>query len=272
MPLVPDNYHPNTIRSIIIAFLSEFKNIQIEVQQPDTTDILKTITVPIVLGHMEKYQMLRLENAPDESTRYYQTLPKMALSWTSLTYNGERARGKDEYIQYYTEHTLLSDATDFIKNVNPTPFDFGFDLEIRTQDLSQFSQILESILPYYNTNRYLRVKEFSFLNNVERDLPVRLDGISQDFMVDQTEENRRYLNAILQFTVEAHLYKPLTDAKVIKEIRTRYYPSYYTGLSADTSGWDSSATFPTSAFDSSGTYDGGTSGNFEYYSKNIIDW
>lgn len=280
MPLVPTNYHPNTIRNVIIAFLSEFRNIQIEVQKPGETDILKTITVPVQLGKMEKYHMLNLQNHPTESTRYYQTLPKMALTWSSLVYNGQRARGKDEYIQYYTENTLLSDATEFIDNVNPTPFDFGFELEIRTQDLSQFSQIIESILPYYNTNRYLRVKEFSFLN-VERDLPVKLEGISPDFMVEQTEENRRYLNGVLSFTVEAHLYRPLTSSKVIKEIRTRYYPSFETGTSAanlsamsgyNTSGWDSSASFPTNAYTFSGTNDGGTSGDSEYYSNSVIDW
>lgn len=279
MALVPTIFHANTIRNLIIAFGSEFKAISVDVIKPGTATIIRTIDpVPLQFGPMEKEQILEKRVHPDENQRYYEKLPKMALTWTSINYNGERARGVDEHVTYYTQNTKLSDATEFIKNVNPTPYDFGFELEIRTQKLNQFTQILESILPYYNATRYLRVKEFSFLN-VERDLKVKLDGISPDFLQEQIEDDRRYVNGTLSFTVEGFLYLPLTNTKVIKEIRTRYYPSYTTGTSAlsatamagyNTSGWDSSATFPED-YDSSGTAPGGTSGDFDYYIENMVD-
>lgn len=285
MALVPVNYKPETIRNVIIAIMSEFNNINIDVITPGTSGdntIIKSIDVPLQFGQMEKYQTMNLVNHPDESQRYYESLPKMALSWTSITYNGDRERGTEEFTTYLAENTKLSDADEFVKNVNPTPYDMGFELEIRTQSLNQFTQILDQILPFFNPNRQLRVKEFTFLN-VERNIKLRNDGLSQDFLIEQTEENRRYINGTIAMTAEAFMYRPLSSQSLIKEIRTKYFPMVSASdLSAtegfNTSGWNSSADFtlPTSAWDvsgvsSSGSHGPGLSGDFEYYSSASID-
>lgn len=279
MSLIPTNFKPNTIRNVIIALMAEFRNIAVEVIQPGTTEILKTIDpVPLQLGHMEKYHILNLRDHPDEDKRYYEKLPKMALTWSSLTYNGERARGVEDATVFYDKNLKLNDAEEFIESMNPAPYDLGFELELRTQSLGQFTQILENILPYFNPHRYLSVKEFSFLN-VERDLKLRLESVSQDFLIEQTEENRRYINGTLSLMVEAVLYRPLTDIGIIKEIRSKYYvgaeEDFGLTVSAssgyNTSGWDSSAAFPTSAYDFSGTSFTTSGQEFEYYTSGTVD-
>jgi hypothetical protein len=273
--LIPNNFHPNTTRNIIIALISHFKDIEVEIIKPETTDVIDTLIVPISFGHMEKYQQSNIRNQ-QEDKKYYLKYPKMALTWTSITYNGNRERGKGEFETYFSTATELSDATEFVKNINPTPYDLGFELEIRTQSLSQFTQILENILPHFAPNRSLRVKELSFLN-VERNLNLINNGISQDFLIEQTEETRRHIRGTISLTVEAFLYKPLSNVSIIKEIRTRYIE----GTSADslsamsgfnTSGWNSSATFPTSSFDFSGSHAGGVSSTFDFFVSAIDGW
>ena len=100
---------------------------------------------------------------------------------------------------------------------------------------------------------------------------------NQDFLVDQDEGVRRYVNGTLQLTVEAHIYEPFqTDVNIIKEIRTRYYPellSINADVSAtdgfDTSGWDTSSAFP-DPYDTSGVYEGIDGDEFEYYINNAF--
>jgi len=256
MALVPDNFRPRTIRGIIIALLNEFNGLVVEnFETGDYLETTKVKTIPVSLqfGHMNKYHEIIKRGEP--SAQKYMPLPKMALSWDSINFAGDRAAGLSEVRTFYNTALGLNDIDRFISNLNPRPYDLGFSLEIRTESMNHFTQLMENILPYFDPARYLRVKEFSFLN-IERDIKVILEGISPDFLVEQNEDNIRYVRGVLQLNVKAFLYRELSDDGLIKEIRTRYYPGTMgQGLSAvggaNTSGWDSSSTF-TAPYDISG--------------------
>lgn len=275
MSIVPDNYLPQTIRGIHVALMDLFNNIRVrDFTHPIATsgDIVETLRVPIQLSMQEKYHAFKKE--AESGKKYYPKYPKMSLTWSSINYNGERAKGTNVKRYWKDLATGFSDVDSYISDVQPIPYDLGFDLDIQTQSMSQFTQILESILPYFNPARHIRIKEFRFLN-VERDIKVRLEGVSQDFLIEQDEQVRRYVNGTLQLTVEAYVYEPFeTDISMIKEIRTRYYQGpQVSGFSAldgfNTSGWDSSATFP-SSFDSSGTFSATNDIVFDYYIDNAF--
>lgn len=270
--LVPDNYCPNTIRNIITALMTEFKNIKVRnFQSSEVCTPLNTIDVPIKFGPQEKYHMMRLRDNSDQE-EYYKKLPQMVLDWNNITFNGDRQVSTNEARHFYNKNLNIGDVSKFIEDVQPTAYDLGFTLDITTHSLTHFTQILESILVYFDPARSLRVKEFSFLN-LERNLKVKLDGISQDFLTEQQEDNRRYVNGQITFTVESFLYRPLTDRGIIKEIRTSIYygtsgGTTYTLGQEYTSGWDSIYNFSSSDFQLSGTNDG-TKGEFEYYHNRL---
>jgi hypothetical protein len=268
MTSIPQNYKPHSIRNIIIALLNDFSNIDVDIVDPNTNELIKTIpSVPITFGPLEKYTYLRdrLENTTYDT--YYQSLPKMGLNWTSINYNGERATGVQEIRTFYNKNLGISDIDGFIKDVNPVPYDIGFDLDIRTNSIGQFTQIIEKILPNFNPHRHIRIKEFSFLN-IERDIKVKNDGLSQNFLLDQDETNRREVHGIMALTVEAFLYTQLSNEGIIKTIKTNIFPGHisdeYSALSSfHLSGWDSSASFPLSTL--SYTYSGTSSGSDNEY-------
>jgi hypothetical protein len=266
--LIPTNYRPNTIRNIIVALINEFKGLKVENFSGST--ITQVIDVPVQFGHMDKYHLLNKET--ESGKKYYLNLPKISIEWNSIVFNGERYRGREQIRHFYNTE-LPRCNTPFINDVNPIPYDLGFSVEIMTQNLNHFSQLAENILPFFDPARHLRVKEFSFLN-IERDIKVRNEGMTPNILMEQSEENRRYVNGTIQLTVEAWLYRPLSDINVIREIRTRYMqdlPSY--GLSAmagyNTSGWDSTVQFPL-PYDSSGTFSADNI-EFDYYIDDIFN-
>jgi len=275
MSIVPDQYLPMTIRGLHISLMELFNNIRVRDFSTTSTssDVIETIRVPIQLSMQEKYQAYKLEAASGQ--KYYPKYPKMSLTWSSINYSGERAKGVNVKQHWKDLDTGFTDVDSYIANVQPIPYDLGFELDIQTQSMSHFTQILESILPYFNPTRHMRIKEFRFLN-VERDIKVRLDGVSQDFLIDQEDTVRRYVNGTLQLTLEAFIYEPFeTDIGMIKEIRTRYYKGPITsGFSAldgyNTSGWDSSASFP-NTYDSSGSFSADSGKTFDYYIDNVFD-
>jgi len=248
MALVPDDYIPQSVRAIIIGLMNEFNGIK--VYDFENGAIARTLKVPIQLAEKEKYQALLLED--ESGQKYYPKYPKLSLSWISTQYNGERAKGTNVTRMWYNSLSALSDVDSFISDVNPVPYDLGFELSIRTQSLSHFTQILEQILPYFDPARHIRIKEFRFLN-IERNVKVRLDGISQEFLVEQEETVRRYVNGTLNLTCEAHMYRGFSDESVIKDINLNLIEGGVDdGLSAmnqiQLSGWDSTSAFPTSSY------------------------
>lgn len=276
MSIIPDNYLPSTIRGIHISLMNLFRNIRVRDFSDSSTsgDIIQTIRVPIQLAMQEKYEAYLKEQ--ESGQKYYTQYPKMSLTWSSINYNGERAKGTNIRRYWKNLNTGFTDVDDYISDVQPIPYDLSFDLDIQTQSMSHFTQILESILPYFNPARHIRIKEFRFLN-VERDIKVRLDGVSQEFLIDQDEAVRRYVNGTLQLTVEAFIYEPFeTDVSLIKEIRTRYMSGPQSaGFSAldgfNTSGWDSSATFPSPYNYTSGVFSADNGNTFEYYVDNAFN-
>ena len=217
---------------------------------------VQRITVPITFGPMEKDYLARTENheyiasATDTSgytqveaygQRYYVQLPRMALSLNGIAYNSQRSYGSNEWAEYYAELVQArgSQFDQLVKTFQPTPYDFNYTLYIATDSMDYISQILENILPYFNPKLFLRVKEFSFLN-VERDLPVSIDGVQPEFISNEIpDDDRRYVNATLNLTVEAYMYRPFEYDKIIKIIKSQYLvidynnPSVVSATSAD---------------------------------------
>lgn len=231
--------------------MNEFTGFTVE-NYDENGNIDKTITVPIQLGHDEKFfQVIKRDQT--EIKDYYKKLPKMSLSWDGITFNGERLKGAYAQRQFIdSDGNKIDDLTNFITNVSPVPYDFTFTLELRTVSLNHFTQLMERILVGFEPTRYLRVKEFSFLN-VERNLKVRLDGISPDFLTEQTVDQVRHCNATLTMVVEGWLYKELTSTDIIKQINSRYMIGTDTVVDEfSVSGFDDETNYPTSGFTLSG--------------------
>jgi hypothetical protein len=217
-------YYPCTLESITDALLERFTHLQVLRYNKARTTVVKEIDVPIAFAPVEKTQQDRLENytAEPESTgqRYYLQVPRLALVFNSFVYAPDRATGVNEY--RYFQGPDSQQLNTMFRDIQPSPWNFTYTLFIRTDSMSDFSQIIENILPYFNPKLYIRVKEFSFLN-VERDLAVVLNDATPDFTDDLDKHSMRQIDGTISFTVEGWLYKPVDAAKIVKVIRTRYF-------------------------------------------------
>ena len=206
----------------------------------DTTNsvIVKTIDVPIAFAPVEKTQQDRLEDYTVEpqslGQRYYLQVPRLALTFNGFQYAPDRATGVNE-TRYFPNPTVDNQpVATMLKDAQPTPYNFVFTLHIRTDSISDFSQIIENILPYFNPKLYLRVKEFSFLN-IERDLSVTLNDAAPIFTDELDKNNMRQIDGTVTFSVEGWMYKPVSSAQMVKVIKTRFFVGSF---DADTSQMD----------------------------------
>jgi len=218
-------YYPKTIRNIVVAVNDMFNNIQVK-RYDSSNNVVKTINVPITFGPVKKFQQIREES--EDGTKYYLQLPRLAIVLNGITYSADRATGVNE-VRYWFDQSLGISATNtFSTDIQPTPYDFSFTLYVRTDSLTDFSQIMENILPYFNPSLYLRVKEFSFLN-IERDLQVTLDSVTPEFISEEiADDTTRQINGQVGFVVKGFLYRPIASSKIIKIINTGYFIDEYT--------------------------------------------
>ena len=217
-------FYPETLKNVTDALLERFTHLQVNRYNKARTTIVKTIDVPIAFAPVEKTQQDRLENysAEPESTgqRYYLQVPRLALVFNGFAYAPDRATAVNEYRYFQGQDSQHLNAV--FKDIQPSPWNFTYTLFIRTDSISDFSQIIENVLPYFNPKLYLRVKEFSFLN-IERDLAVILNDATPDFTDELDKSNMRQINGNVTFSVEGWMYKPVDAAKLVKVIRTRYF-------------------------------------------------
>jgi hypothetical protein len=198
-------------------------------------NIVNVIDVPIMFAPVAKAYLDRKENYTQEpestGRRYVMSLPRLSLVLTGINYNSSRSYGVNEFRYFENVNQENAIVNDMFKDSQPTPYDISYNLSFKTDRIGDFSQILENILPYFNPSLYLSVKEFSFLN-LERDLKVNLVNVSPEFTGDLDKSQIREANGSIDFVVEAFMYKPVSTAKFIKVINTRFYIGYQEDISA----------------------------------------
>jgi hypothetical protein len=231
-------YHPKTIKAVTTALLDMFNDLKVY-KYDLSGNTVQEYNIPITFGPVETMHLNRIENheyiasASDSNgykqvepigQKYWISIPRMALVMNGIAYNADRAYGVNEWREWFAE-TLVDgvNVDEVLRDYQPSPYDINFSLYIMVDSMDYFSQVMENILPYFNPSLYLRVKEFSFLN-IERDLKVTMPGVVPEFVSNEISENdRRYINATMDLTVEAWMYRPFEYSKIIKVINSKYF-------------------------------------------------
>lgn len=219
-------FYPETLRSVTVSLLERFSHVQVHRFNKERTSVVKVIDVPLTFAPVEKAQQDRTEDYTVEpeslGQRYYMQIPRLALNLNGIAYAPDRATGVNDY-RYFQDNTGDQQViNNMFRDYQPTPYNLTYTLFIRTDSMSDFSQIIENIIPYFNPKLYLRVKEFSFLN-LERDYSVILNDVSPTFTDELDKHSKRQIDGTITFTVEAWMYRPLDTAKLVKVIKTSYF-------------------------------------------------
>lgn len=244
-------YYPRVSRRILVSLLDMFNGIQ--VYNYNTSGIpTQIIDVPIKFGPGEKYHLFDLQM--QSGKKYYPKVPSLLLSLNNISYNSDRATSVNELRDIYDPAIKLAYTEQFWEDVQPAPYDYSYTLDVVTESFDHLFQIFENILPFFNPTNHLRIKEFEFLN-LERDLRVMLDGTTLEYPQEMGEEQYRYFNGKISFTIHGYMYRPIDYSKVIKIINTNYIYDAFNVERYSTSALPTSSSIPTSTYNFSATFD-----------------
>jgi hypothetical protein len=201
---------PNMVKKYLVAFSDLFNKIELPTADGST------MVVPIRMGTTEAlFAMAQVLDEDRNRVRY--SLPLLGFSLSSMEFDTNRPQSM--------MHTLASaDKTSQIRQ--PVPYNFNVDLFLLCARASELFQILEIILPQYQSSRSYPLIEYKFKDGstVCRDVPIELVSPSFDIVGDLSGGDQKVFSSTLGFKMQGWLHQSYLQDSVpyIKTIDLTY--------------------------------------------------
>ena len=202
-------YHEHIKRAVAV-FGTLFNNMSV-VKRDGSGNIISTIKVPLAYGPKQKFlariQDQKFLNDPKLAIR----LPRMSFEIVSMTYD------TNTKMQKGIKRTLpSSDPTQRQTILNPVGYRMGLQLNIMTKNQDEALQILEQILPFFQPEYSVTVKEVS--NNFKSDMPFVLQSVTMSDDYEGDFLSRRAIIYTLEFETRVRFYGPLANQGIIRTV------------------------------------------------------
>jgi len=212
-------FHHYSIRRYTAAILDSFNDIHIKRFKPDGT-VDNDYIVPIKFGSAQKAFMLSEDDFMKYREAKYNVLPRISLSFDGMTKANNRETNKLNQVMFLDNNSNLK------YTYNSVSYNLEYSLNILTDTFTDLTIILEQIIPLFNPTYNLKIKDMDF-HDEYRIAPLRLTGISTELDVDLTmDDDIRLCSGIISFSIDANLFPPIKDSKIIYHIRTNFYDGY----------------------------------------------
>ena len=197
-------YRFDTIRKSTVQFMNIFNEININKYDGDG-NIRDTVQVPLKLAGKQKFYYWLYR-------RKVKRFPMMSASPTSIE-PAINERGRNQKLNF------LNPSMEKVIQT-PTPYNLTFELALVTNYIDEANQVLEQILPYFHPYVITTVGLPEI--DLEFDMKVVLNDVSQDRDFELPEDEYRTLSWVLNFTLHTYIFKPIVDAKLIETINLNY--------------------------------------------------
>lgn len=212
--MLNDQYFYNaTIRKTVAVFGTLFNNIY--TGKTVSGKLTQTARVPISYGPRERF-LVRLENADNVNDADVAVkLPRMSFEMTSISYDAASALNRNNVRTFPVEGN--NDSRIVVRQA--VPYIIGMQLSILTDNQDTGLQIVEQILPNFQPEYTLAVKDMEG-PGTKTDVPIVLNGVtlSDDYEGD-FEASRRQIIYTLDFTIKVKFVGSIVKTKkIIKDI------------------------------------------------------
>jgi hypothetical protein len=184
-----NHFYNATTRKYVALFGTIFNKISITRDGLDGAEVQRMV-VPIAYGPFQKF-LARITQDPDLTRKTAISLPRMSFEITNMTYDGARKIPSKQKIQKNLGETDSQKSYVW----TATPYNLDFSLYIMTNDLDPI------------------------------DIPIILNGITNEDLYEGGFEERRSVLWTLNFTMKGWYFGPEREKKIIKFIDTDIWTS-----------------------------------------------
>lgn len=203
-----NNFYNETTRKYVSLFGYIFNKISIE---RSVENVIQNIIVPISYGPYQKFLVKKKQDLNLDKKSAF-TMPRMSFELNSMTYDGQRKIG--------SRKRLVKSSNEFNGGKSyiwsAAPYNLEFSLYIIAKNTSDGTKILEQILPFFRPDWTPSVILIPDLDPF--DIPIELQGVSQEEIYEGTFEERNTVMWTLNFTMRAWYFGPERTKSIIKFI------------------------------------------------------
>ena len=215
--MIGQYFYNQSTRNVVVAFGTLFNNIQLT-KKDGSGNVIQTMKVPLAYGPKQKW-LARLTEDPNLSKKVAVTLPRIGFEISDISYDATRKQNKVIKVKKVADGT---DKEQVKSGFMPVPYNVGFELFIMSKSSDDALQIVEQILPYFQPEYTVTLRESPDLDII-RDVPIVLNSISYEDDYEGDFTSRRSVIYTLSFTAKYYLYGPVTSQNVIRTVQVDQY-------------------------------------------------
>ena len=215
--MIGNYFYNESTRNVVVSFGTLFNNIQLT-KKDNSGNVTQTMKVPLAYGPKQKW-LSRLTEDPNLSKKVAVTLPRIGFEISGLTYDATRKQNKVMKAKKVLDG---ADNSQLKSGYMPVPYNVDFEMYILAKSSDDALQIVEQILPYFQPEYTVTLREIPELDII-RDVPIVLNSISYEDDYEGDFTSRRSIIYTLSFTAKYYLYGPVTSTNVIRTVQVDQY-------------------------------------------------
>ena len=205
-------YYHETIRKYVAVFGTLFNDINIQ-RRNSAGVITEQIKVPIEYSAKDRL-LLHIRKMSTTNAGVQTTLPRMGFVLNGITYDGTRKL--NTMGQVYAANTAASTST-LLKQYNPVPYNFDFELTAAVDNAEDGAQIFEQIVPFFTPEFTVSVTLIPSMN-IKPDISIVLTSTATEDSYEGDFTTRREIVWTFNFVMKGYIYPDVKSGSVTKSV------------------------------------------------------
>lgn len=198
-------YYNRSIRKVVVAFGTLFKDIQLQRYTKDGLTKKEIFTVPLSYASKERY-LTQITSDPELLKSINVTVPRITFELIGMSY--DPSRKQQSLIQNFAKNSSGKLDSQYA----PVPYDFTFSMSIFVRNTEDGTQIVEQILPFFKPDFTVTVDMIPGMDQ-KYDMPIILNSVNMttDYEGGLSDGTTRLIIWDLEFTVKSYLWPAVSS-------------------------------------------------------------
>lgn len=175
-------YYVRTIEKILIGIIDMFNNMYVnKYDDMSRKTYSRSVQIPIITHNNANFTNFW------SSTQYKQLTVPYPIGSVRFVSNSMDSTNRPQ--PTYAREIFSKSNDSWIRDIQPTPYTFNFELQFMSDNISDIFQIKENIEPYFNEYRTIVIKEWDFAPEIPRPVVIHLTSNNTELNEEVNDSN-----------------------------------------------------------------------------------
>lgn len=211
-------YYVRTIEKILIGLIDMFNNMYVnKYDDMNRTTYSRSVKIPIITHNNANFTNFW------SSTQYKQQTVPYPIGAIRFISNAPDSSNRPQ--PTYAREIFSRSADRWIRDIQPTPYTFQFELQFQADNISDIFQIKENIEPYFNEYRTIVIKEWDFAPEIPRPVVVVINSNTTELTeeISDSDAQQQIYKVTYPITCYGVYHRPYETPEMIKYAEMNFH-------------------------------------------------